>query len=121
HRSVTGYQLYKGHTADYEELNNGVMSTSGLIYFRYAETLLIYAEAKAELGTITQEDLDMTINALRLRVGMDNGLLQMNNITFDPNWEFAGLSPILQEIRRVRKVELACEGFRSADIFRWAA
>ncbi|MDR1456348.1 MAG: RagB/SusD family nutrient uptake outer membrane protein, partial [Tannerella sp.] len=120
-KSVTGYQLYKGHTADYAEQQAGVNSTSGQIYFRYAETLLIYAEAKAELGTVTQTDIDKTVNALRRRVGMDGGLLDIGSITTDPNWEFAGLSPVLQEIRRERKVELACEGFRVDDIFRWAA
>ena len=83
--------------------------------------MLINAEAKAELGTITQEDIDKTINALRRRVGMTEGLLDMNNIVTDPNWEFKSISPLLNEIRRERKVELACEGFRHDDIFRWAA
>ncbi len=117
-RSVTGYQMYKGHSADYNE-NYTSQGTTGCIYFRYAETLLIYAEAKAELGTITQEDIDKTINALRTRVGMPG--LTISNITTDLNWEFTNLSPLLQEIRRERKVELACEGFRRDDIFRWAA
>ncbi|GHT39292.1 hypothetical protein AGMMS49965_04880 [Bacteroidia bacterium] len=117
---VTGYQMYKGHTPIYTR-GQASDSDEGLIYFRYAETLLIYAEAKAELGTITQDDIDKTVNALRTRVDMTNGLLDINNITTDPNWEFAGLTPVLQEIRRERKVELACEGFRVDDIFRWAA
>lgn len=120
-RCATGYQLYKGHTADYAERLNGFTSTSGQIYFRYAESLLIYAEAKAVMGTITQADVDKTVNALRLRVGMNNALLKIDDITADPNWEFNGISPILQEIRRERKVELACEGFRVDDVFRWAA
>jgi hypothetical protein len=120
-KCVTGYQLYKGHTADYAESVVGAYSTSGYIYFRYAESLLIHAEAKAELGTVTQGDMDKTVNALRIRAGMTDGLLKIDNITADPNWEFAGLSPLLQEIRRERKIELACEGFRVDDIFRWAA
>lgn len=115
----TGYQLYKGHSADYAASIAG--GTSAMIYFRYAETLLIYAEAKAELGTITQADVELTINALRQRVGMTDAMLDMGNITVDPNWEFSGISPILQEIRRERKVELIAEGFRRDDIFRWAA
>jgi hypothetical protein len=118
---ATGYQLYKGNNTDYAENANGWQSTAGIIYFRYAETLLIYAEAKTELGTVTQSDIDKTINALRLRVGMKDGLLDMNSIATDPNWEFSGISPLLQEVRRERKVELACEGFRVDDIFRWAA
>lgn len=116
----TGYQLYKGFNTNYIEYLN-VQSTISTIYFRYAEALLIYAEAKAELGTITQLDIEKTINALRRRVGMDEGLLNMNSITTDPNWEFKNISPLLNEIRRERKVEFACEGYRKDDIFRWAA
>src|SRR5699024_8368903 len=41
-----------------------------VILWRYGENLLIYAEAKAELGTLTQADLDMSINLLRDRAGM---------------------------------------------------
>lgn len=116
----TGYQLYKGYNTNYTECMNQ-QSTIGTIYFRYAEALLINAEAKAELGTITQPDIDRTINALRSRVGMNEGLLNINNITADPNWEFKNISPLLNEIRRERKVEFACEGFRRDDLFRWAA
>ena len=123
-RCVTGYQMYKGHSADKTEYDNR-KGTNGCIYFRYAEALLIYAEAKAELGTITQEDIDKTVNALRKRAGM-TGMLNKDNITPDPNWLFAttgaaAVSPLLQEIRRERTVELACEGFRVDDIFRWGA
>ena len=116
----TGYQLYKGFNHNYIECINSrnLIST---IYFRYAEALLINAEAKTELGIITQTDIDKTINALRKRVGMNNGLLKINEITTDPNWEFKSISPLLNEIRRERKVELACEGFRVDDIYRWAA
>lgn len=119
-RCATGYQLYKGHSADYAE-NQTQQSTTGAIYFRFAEVLLIYAEAKAELGTISQDDIDRTVNRLRERVGMTEGYLDMADITVDPDWEFTGISPVLQEIRRERKVELACEDFRVDDIFRWAA
>ncbi len=119
-RSVTGYQLYKGHNPSRTQNDNSQCLT-GLIYFRYAEALLIYAEAKAELGTITQDDVDKTINLLRERVGMNNGLLKIADITPYPNSEFPTLSPIINEIRRERKVELCCEGFRMDDLFRWAA
>ena len=119
YRNATGYQLYKGHPQDYG--TSRLRSEVGKIYFRYAEALLIYAEARAELGEITQSDIDKTVNALRRRVGMDEGLLDMTNITTDLNWEFKGISPLLNEIRRERKVELACEGFRCDDILRWAA
>ncbi|MDR1222241.1 MAG: RagB/SusD family nutrient uptake outer membrane protein [Tannerella sp.] len=120
--SSTGYHQGKGFVPNYADyVVTHWSSLNGIIYFRYAEVLLIYAEAKAELGTISQSDIDKTVNALRRRVGMDNGLLNIGNITTDPNWEFTALSPVLQEIRRERKVELACEGYRLDDIFRWAA
>ncbi len=119
-RSVNGYQLYKGHNPSFSQYNSSQCLT-GLIYFRYAEALLTYAEAKAELGTITQDDIDKSINLLRKRVGMNNGLLNLGSITKDPNWEFPNLSPIINEVRRERKVELCCEGLRLNDIFRWAA
>lgn len=114
----TGYVIQKGydpqviyHVQQYEETPS--------ILFRYAEVLLNYAEAKAELGTLTQQDIDLTIKPLRERVGMPN--LIISEIAQDPNWEFPALSPVINEIRRERRIELAAEGFRWADIARWAA
>lgn len=87
---------------------------------RYAEVLLIYAEAKAEQGQLTQADLDKTINLLRDRAGMPH--LTMN-VTADPveSAKFPGVSAVLLEIRRERRVELAFEGFRFDDLMRWHA
>lgn len=112
----TGYQLKKGsdpYTVDTENAETGV------IVFRYAEALLNYAEAKAELGELSQEDVDKTINQLRQRVGMAD--LKLYAITHDPNWKFPTISPILNEIRRERRVEFACEGYRLPDLMRWRA
>ena len=113
-----GYANRKGynplkvyHIPQYEE-------TPGIIY-RYAEVLLNYAEAKAELGTITQGDIDETIKKLRDRVGMPN--LDIASITVDPAWDFQDLSPIINEIRRERRVELMAESLRGSDLKRWAA
>ncbi len=113
-----GYIIQKGynpnmiyHVQQYEE--------SPSILYRYAEVLLNYAEAKAELGTLTQEDIDISVKKLRDRVGMPN--LVISDITPDPAWDFPALSPVINEIRRERRVELALEGFRWDDISRWAA
>ena len=97
------------------------METADGIAYRYAETLLINAEAKAELKTISQEDLDKTINVLRDRVGMPH--LTMEVGFTDPDWPDYGyeLTGLLQEIRRERRIELAGEGFRWNDICRWKA
>ena len=116
--SPTGYQIYKGHNFRYADARPQGQGLQALIYFRYGETLLIYAEAKAESGSITQNDLDKSVNKLRGRAGMPPLSV---GVAIDPNFEFANLSPIIQAIRRERKVELACEGFRVDDIMRWAA
>jgi len=118
YNAPSGYIIQKGynptmiyHVQQYEE-------SPGIIY-RYAEVLLNYAEAKAELGTLTQADVDKSIKPLRNRVAMPN--LQLSDIATDPEWEFPELSPLINEIRRERRVELAAEGFRWNDIARWAA
>ncbi|WP_339710575.1 RagB/SusD family nutrient uptake outer membrane protein [uncultured Kriegella sp.] len=93
----------------------------GYIIFRYAEALLVYAEAKAELGTLTQTDVDISINQLRDRVGMPH--LNIGAITADPDWPNYGytLTDALYEIRRERVVELFGEGNRLDDLMRWRA
>lgn len=118
HNSPAGYINIKGYNPDMNYHVQQYEESPGIIY-RYAEALLNYAEAKAELGTITQEDIDISIKKLRDRVGMPN--LELANIVHDPNWDFPDLSPISNEIRRERRVELATEGFRWDDIARWAA
>ncbi|MDE6528073.1 MAG: RagB/SusD family nutrient uptake outer membrane protein, partial [Muribaculaceae bacterium] len=89
--------------------------------FRYAEVLLNYAEAMAELGECSQDVLDITINRLRDRVAMPHLSAEVGYA--DPNWPDYGyeLSPLLYEIRRERAVELLGEGFRWDDIVRWKA
>lgn len=124
----TGYEVIKMKSHDPAQWNAN-QSDLGLFIFRYAETLLIYAEAKAELaneghGTFTQNDLDISINLLRDRVGMPH---LMMNVPVDP--EMAAKFPNVQgplknvilEIRRERRVELAGEGFRFDDLLRWKA
>ena len=65
----TGYRPIKGFNSIYSQTLYMKSSFDGIAY-RYAETLLINAEAKAELNTITNADLDRTVNQLRDRVGM---------------------------------------------------
>lgn len=113
--------------------NEANQSTYDLYIFRYAEVLLAYAEAKAELGTITQDDLDITINKLRARLddpgqNLTMGRLKLNppadpaatTIDGKPRYGYA-VSPLLYEIRRERRIELSYEGFRWDDIVRWKA
>lgn len=116
----TGYKSLKGFNPVKSEAIYNQCTYDGIAY-RYAEVLLINAEAKSELGTITQDDLDKTINELRDRVNMPH--LTLNVGFTDPNWPDYGysLSPLLQEIRRERRIELAGEGFRLDDLKRWKA
>lgn len=80
-----------------------------IVIIRYAEVLLNYIEAKERLGTVSQDDLDMTVNRLRDRVGMVH--LKLDNLPSG--------SDIRTEIQRERRVELFFEGHRYFDIIRW--
>ncbi len=116
--SPTGYMRRKNYNPNVVYHSQTSEETPS-IQFRYAEVLLNYIEAKAELGTISQNDVNITIKKLRDRVGMPN--LTLAAIPNDPNWEFPDLSPVINEIRRERKIELVLENFRLDDIMRWAA
>lgn len=71
---VTGYQLIK-----YEDEAVGGKSDIDLFYFRLAEVYLNYAEALAEINQLTQDDLDISINKLRDRVGMPHLIMKTAN------------------------------------------
>lgn len=117
----TGYESQKYRNVNYDADVSDFSQSTSRILMRYAEVLLIFAEAKAELGTITQADLDISINLLRERVGMPG--ITLTNIAVDPNWPNYGytLTPIQYEVRRERSVELMAEGFRTNDLLRWRA
>lgn len=80
--STTGYNPIKYVTTAAQ--NAYQKSDIDLIVFRAAEVYLNYAEAKAELGTLTQDDLDMSVNRLRDRVGMPAMNLAAANESPDP-------------------------------------
>lgn len=120
-KNFSGYHQIKGfyNTQDWAE-RNGI----DVPVYRYAEVLLNYAEAKAELGQLTQDDLDRSVNQLRQRAGMPNMFL---NPAIDviksakyPNVNSPQRAEIY-EIRRERRIELALEGLRHDDLMRWEA
>lgn len=121
--SVTGYQLIKFVTGAANDALG--KSPNALPVFRYAEVLLNYAEAKAELGTIQQSDIDLSIKLLRDRVGMPNLNLALANANPDPYLagryiKVSGINAgVLLEIRRERRIELVMEGFEWNDLMRW--
>lgn len=120
--SITGYQYVKYvQAASYDQGN----CVNDMPIYRYAEILLNYAEAKAELGTLNQSDIDRSIKLLRDRVAMPNLFMAAANATPDPylasryvNVNGANKGVIL-EIRRERQVELIREGLRYYDLIRW--
>jgi len=121
--SVTGYQYVKYVLAP--AFDSG-QSTNDMPIFRYAEVLLNFAEAKAELGTITQTDIDKSIKLLRDRVGMPNLDVAAVNANPDPyllqeypHVETGTNTGVLLEIRRERRIELVKEGHRYRDLMRW--
>ncbi len=112
----TGYILYKYMSEDPLANNSGQNGDASIFDFdrhliRYAEVLLIYAEAVFEkTGAISDGDLDLSINKLRDRAGMPhltNTFVAAHNLD------------MRNEIRRERTVELTLEGFRYDDLRRW--
>lgn len=120
--TTTGYRVIKALPSK----DQWSSSYFDIIVFRYAEALLIYAEAKAELGTINQNDLDISINKLRDRVSMPH--LQLIAANADPDPYQESLYPnvdqgpnkgVILEIRRERRIEMFNEGLRWDDLMRW--
>ena len=124
--STTGYQITKWVT---DASGDGYLGSSNdYILFRAAEVYLNYAEAKAELGTLTQEDLKISIKKIRDRVGMPN--IDMDAANANPDPYLCALESgyqnvtgpnkgVILEIRRERTIELCLEGHRYYDIIRW--
>jgi hypothetical protein len=121
--AMSGYQISKYVTSSSQDGN--AAGFQDLPIFRYAEVLLNFAEAKAELGILTQADLDKSIKLLRDRVGMPALNLIAANASPDPvlsttHSNVTGSNRgVILEIRRERRVELVMEGFRYDDLMRW--
>lgn len=116
----TGYAIVKYYDpAQYSSNHN--QGTLDAPIFRYAEILLIRAEAAAELGL--DPELDKTVNALRDRVGF------VHHLTTSPKEDpklvkdypviRGNNQNLIREIRRERRIELVAEGYRYLDLMRW--
>ena len=117
--NLGGFPCVKFETDDPVSLT-GVATYSDLPVARYAAVLLIYAEAKAELGQLTQDDMDKTINEIRSRVEMPR--IVISEIPNDPNLsaQYPDITDkALLQIRRERRIELMGENFRWGDLMRW--
>lgn len=119
--SSTGYTIFKfdNQTLEsYYRTNTNTGYTDAPLYW-YSVILLNYAEAKAELGTITQDDLDKSVNLIQKRAfGNDNA-----KITLTPAADPANnhhVSNLIWEIRRARRCELMLDNwYRYWDLIRW--
>ncbi|MCL1932199.1 MAG: RagB/SusD family nutrient uptake outer membrane protein [Candidatus Azobacteroides sp.] len=105
--SATGYYLRKWYDPTAPA---GMASGLNLILMRYADVLLMYAEAENELGQMNADIWNQTIGALRVRAGFTNASAL--------NYPDSG-SDLRNIIRRERRCELALEGTRLFDIRRW--
>lgn len=107
--SLTGYYMKKYYDPTYTgSFNSGL----NLTLIRYADVLLMYAEAQNELGKMNQTIWDQTINPIRARAGFTD----LNALAYNTSWTQSDLRKI---IRNERRSELALEGTRIFDIRRW--
>ncbi len=105
--TATGYywRKYFDPTSASNSLNSGL----NLILIRYADVLLMYAEAKQALGQFDNAIWDKTMKALRTRAGFTDAAALA----------YPGTTNMTNIIRRERRTELAMEGRRIDDIRRW--
>jgi hypothetical protein len=121
-QNMTGYSLLKYVQIDYTgNLDAESKGATPGIQFRYADVLLNYAEALAELGGADNaQKIIAALQPLRDRAGMPA-------VDFDreynqeTDYPFRHLDKYIQAVRRERRIEKACEGRRLEDILRWAA
>lgn len=119
-QNTTGYSMLKYIDIAPTSISENQGHTAA-IQVRYADILLNYAEALAELKTGDYEtEIKNALQPLRERVGMPgvNFDLEFNQ---EADYPFNGLDKYIQAVRRERRVEKALENCRLTDILRWAA
>lgn len=111
----------------------GANNTTDAPVLRYAEVLLNWIEAKAELATlgnpaVTQSDIDRSINQIRnrplaaeaiARGVQKTAALSLGSLPADPERDVS-VSPLIWEIRRERRMEMTFEYSRLEDLKRWS-
>ena len=122
-KNFTGYHQLKGYV---NSTDNNTINGVDFPVYRYAEVLLTYAEALAESGTLTQAQLDQSVNLLRRRAGIPDLNLVEANGNIDPllQQQYPNVTSntgVILEIRRERRIEFAFENTRFDDLMRWKA
>lgn len=119
--ATTGYGVRKYDNTEmpvYNRITIGQNYTCGPIYW-LSVVLCEYAEAKAELGTLTDDDLNKSINLLYARAGLPAQTVASLNAINDPANNM-GVSSLIWEVRRNRRCELMCDNnYRYWDLIRW--
>ena len=121
----TGYHPIK-FVEDNTSKDNKSDNENSYPIFRYAEVLLNYAEARAEIGAITASDWSKTIGALRKRGGINASSTAVTSLPTEVDPYLKAVfypkvnNAVIMEIRRERAIELVYEGFRTNDLKRWA-
>ena len=118
----SGYRVIKGMA--YTTISLDINETDDLDYALCRGVVETMLKRKAIKGTITQGDIDKTVNVLRGRVGMapmNLGEINGWGVTYEAKYGYdPSASATVNEIRRERRVELMLEGFRRDDLKRWA-
>ena len=115
----TGYQIIKWNI-DNEAYEASKISNNSLPIMRYAEVLLAYAEAKAELGEFTEDDWIRTVAVLRSRAGIEDVSYPSSADPYLVSYfDDSVTDPVLLEIRRERGCEMFMENTRYEDLMRW--
>lgn len=115
----TGYQIIKWNI-DNEAYEASKISNNSLPIMRYAEVLLNYAEAKAELGEFTEDDWIRTVAVLRSRAGIEDVSYPSSADPYLVSYfDDSVTDPVLLEIRRERGCEMFMENTRYEDLMRW--
>lgn len=113
----TGYTFKKYSTYDataasaYDAALGDYRSPINYMVIRYADVLLMYAEAKNELGELTEDVWNTTVKAIRQRAGF--------TATTALNYPGANQTSLREEVRYERRIEFAGEGYYYNDIRRW--
>jgi len=102
----TGYYLKKWWDNKYRLTLQSGLNT---IVIRYADILLMNAEAAVELGQLNETVWNNTVKAIRKRAGFTSD----EALGYDPQADNKSI------IRNERRCELAFEGARQKDIIRW--
>lgn len=113
------YSIYDQDNANNSIIKNGSQSDINYIVLRYADILLMYAEAKTELNQI-DESVYEAINLVRGRENVGMPPIQHTNPADKANYVSLGDQARMREVIRLeRRIEFAGEGYYYMDILRW--